>query len=158
METASTGGSGEGSASADEVWLDVDSVAEIEITSEDPEHPIDSAIGKEEAGPGWHAANPGEQMIRICFLEPRKINQIRLVFEEDAAARTQEFVLRWAAEQEGERWDIGRKRYEFDPPHVVREVEDYKVKLDGVKVLELSITPSVEDEEAYAKLSELRLR
>ena len=87
------------STKPEELWLDLEAVAEIEITSEDPEHPIDSAICDDSPGSGWHASNPGEQLIRICFLEPQQLKRIRVVFEEDKAPRTQEFVLRWAGEK-----------------------------------------------------------
>jgi hypothetical protein len=141
-----------------EQWLDLDCIAEIEITSEDPEYPIDSAIAGEDHGTGWRAANPGEQMIRICFLEPTSLHRIRVVFEEESTRRTQEFVLRWAAETGAELREIVRQQYNFNPPYATREVEEYEVNLGGAKVLELSITPSISGGEACATLSKLRLR
>ena len=41
-------------------WLEVESLAEIELTSEDPEYPIDLAIVGDENDRGWLASNPGE--------------------------------------------------------------------------------------------------
>jgi hypothetical protein len=146
-----------GASKIDEQWLDLDGVAEIEITSEDPEHPIDSAIAGEDHGTGWRAANPGEQMIRICFLKPASLRRIRIVFEEESTQRTQEFVLRWAAEESSEAREIVRQQYNFNPPYAMREVEDYEVNIDGAKVLELSITPSISGGEVCATLSKLRL-
>ena len=151
----------EGDASAsniDEEWLDLDSVAEIEITSEDPEYPIDSAIAGEGHGAGWRAANPGEQMIRICFLKPTSLRRIRIIFEEENARRTQEFVLRWATEYGAELRDILRQQYNFNPPYATREVEDYEVNIDDAKVLELSVTPNISGGEVCATLTKLRLR
>src|SRR5947208_3321742 len=45
---------------ATEHWLDLESLAELEITSEDPEHPIDAAIAAGSGGSGWCASNTGE--------------------------------------------------------------------------------------------------
>lgn len=136
-------GSGGDPAKDDGEWLDLETIAEIEITSEDPEYPIDSAIGPEGDGSGWHASNPGEQMIRVCFLEPQRLKLIRLVFEEMVAQRTQEFVLRWTSENPEKVREIVRQQYHFDPPDTTREVEDYNVNLDAVKMLELSIIPFI---------------
>jgi hypothetical protein len=145
-------------AAIDESWLDLDCIAEIEITSEDPEHPIDSAIAGEGQGTGWRAANPGEQMIRICFLKPTSLRRVRIVFEEERTRRTQEFALRWALEVGTELRDIVRQQYNFNPPYAVREVEDYEVNIDDVKVLELSINPSISGGDVCATLSKLRVR
>ena len=141
-----------------EPWLDLDCIAEIEITSEDPEHPIDSAIAGEDHGTGWRAANPGEQMIRICFLEPTSLRRIRIIFEEESARRTQEFVLRWAAGDGTELREIVRQQYNFNPPYAMREVEDYEVNLDDAKVIELRINPSISGGEIFATLGKLRMR
>jgi hypothetical protein len=43
---------------ADQYWLAVERVAQVEITSEDPAHPFESAL-LDDAGPGWRAAGPG---------------------------------------------------------------------------------------------------
>jgi hypothetical protein len=141
-----------------EEWLDLDCVAEIEITSEDPEYPIDSAIAGDGHGIGWRAANPGEQMIRICFLKPTSLRRIRIIFEEENARRTQEFVLRWSAENDAAPRDIVRQQYNFNPPYATREVEDYAVNIDDAKVLELRIIPNISGGDVHATLSKLRLR
>ena len=46
-------------------WLPIESCAEVELTSEDPLHPIDAALlpGQQ----GWRAGEPGEQTIRLLF-------------------------------------------------------------------------------------------
>src|SRR5216683_1819388 len=49
-----------------EKWLDLQKIARVEITSEDPNFPIESALSAG-AGAGWRAANPGEQIIRIVL-------------------------------------------------------------------------------------------
>src|ERR1043166_1423677 len=110
-----------------EKWLDLESVAELEITSEDPEHPIESAlVAAQGDGAGWQASNPGEQMIRVCFTEPQNIRRIHLVFEEENDHRTQEFVLRWSPSGMTKDYrEIARQQYNFSPPSTTQEIEDY---------------------------------
>ena len=69
-------------------WLDLDALAEVEITSEDPAHPIEAALSPSPAL-GWRAAGPGEQTIRILFPEPQHLRRIWLEFTHgDALADT----------------------------------------------------------------------
>jgi hypothetical protein len=81
-------------------WLDLEDVARVEVTSEDPNFPIESALAASE-GPGWRAAEKGEQIIRIVFNIPRTLRRIKLEFSETEIERTQEFTLRWSAEADG---------------------------------------------------------
>jgi hypothetical protein len=78
-----------------EEWLDLEQIARVEVTSEDPNFPIESALSANE-GPGWRAADPGEQIIRIVLDNPRPLRRIRLEFSETKIERTQEFALRWS--------------------------------------------------------------
>ena len=74
-------------------WLDLEELAEIEVTSEDPGFPLESAlIGV--TGPGWRAAQRGDQTIRVLFDSPTHLRKIRLEFSETEIERTQEFTLR----------------------------------------------------------------
>ena len=79
----------------DQDWLDVEHLVQVELTSEDAEHPIESALIVNR-GSGWRAQQPGEQTIRLLFDKPRRISRIQLAFQEDERERTQEFVLRWS--------------------------------------------------------------
>src|SRR5215210_2906936 len=76
-------------------WLDIEKIAEIEITSEKADHPIECALlpGKDQ---GWKATQSGEQVLRVIFDAPQKLSRIRVVFVENHHQRTQEFVLRWS--------------------------------------------------------------
>ena len=80
-----------------DMWLTLRDLATAEITSEDVDHPIESALipGR---GPGWRAAKPGKQTIRLVFDEPMSIERILLHFEERERGRTQEFALRWVSQ------------------------------------------------------------
>jgi hypothetical protein len=67
--------------------------AEVELTSEDPHYPIEGALVVDRPN-GWRAAVPGLQSITLIWPNPIRVRRIRLVFEEQSKARTQEFVLR----------------------------------------------------------------
>src|SRR5579864_9248821 len=57
---------------AEQGWLDLESTASVEITSEDNAFPIESALLQRDKG-GWRAAGPGIQTIRLIFDEPQKL-------------------------------------------------------------------------------------
>lgn len=137
-------------------WLDLESLAEAEITSEDARHPIESALLPGE-GSGWRAAQPGQQTVRIVFDRPQPVRRIWLLFEEPETTRTQEFVLRWSADGGRSFQEIVRQQFTFSPPGTVQEAEDYRVELTGVTVLELRIVPDMGGGEARASLAQLRL-
>lgn len=144
----------EGSAS--QVWLDVEKLAQVGITSETPACPIEAALLPGRTS-GWRASQPGEQIIRLVFDLPQTLQRIRLVFCEEACERTQEFVLRWSADDGQTYREIVRQQYTFSPPGTTHEVEDYQVSLDAVTHLELSIVPDIQGGEVCASLRELRL-
>jgi F5/8 type C domain len=156
MRKRITGTAPGGSPPAASRWLDVDRHAQVEVTSEDTGHPVESAL-RPGGGSGWRAGEPGEQTIQLRFDEPRRIERVRLVFEERDAARTQEFVLRWSADGGITYRDVVRQQYTFSPPGTTREVEDYAVELDGVTALELHIVPDIARGSAPASLSEWTL-
>ena len=143
-------------SSADQDWLDLGRLAQVEITSEDAGHPVESALTADD-GPGWLAGEPGEQTLRLLFDEPQALRQIQLVFEEEKRERTQEFVLRWSGDGGRSYREILRQQYTFSPPGATLEVEDYVVNLQGVTVLELSIVPDISRGNARASLILLRL-
>ena len=137
-------------------WLDVSKVAQVELTSEDPRHPIESAL-LSGGHSGWRAGQAGPQTIRLLFDKPQELRRIRLDFEETEIARTQEFVLRWSTEVGKPQREIVRQQWNFSPPGTVRETEDYNVHLSDVSILELEIVPEKSGGEARASLLSLRL-
>ena len=139
-----------------EGWLDVERAAVLEVTSEDKDHPIESAFGSGD-GPGWRAAAPGRQTIRLVFDQPQRLRWISLVFEENETARTQEFVLQWSPDGGRSVKEIVRQQWNFSPPETVREVEEYQVELSGVTVLELAINPDIAGGAAHVSLKNFRL-
>jgi len=143
-------------SSPEQEWLNLEDVASVEITSEDATHPIESALLPGQ-GSGWRAGQPGEQTIRLIFEQPRPLKRIWLIFAESEVERTQEFVLRWSPDGGRSFLEIVRQQWNFSPPETIRELEDYKVELSGVTVLELNIVPNMNGGTAHASVAELRL-
>jgi len=139
-----------------EDWLDLERLAQVEITSEDAAHPIESAL-LPDRGTGWRAAGPGEQTIRLLFEHPQRLRRIWLQFVEPVTERTQEFVLRWSPDGGQSFREIVRQQWNFSPQGATNETEDHRVDLSGVTVLELSIIPDISRGDARASLSQLRL-
>ena len=115
-------------SAAEQGWLDLELLAQVEFTSEDVDYSIESALIPG-TGPGWRAAQPGEQTIRLLFDEPRNLRRIHLMFDEYEQERTQEFVLRWSPDGGQSYREILRQQFNFSPPGASREVEDYDVDL-----------------------------
>ena len=136
-------------------WLDLEALAQVEVTSEDAAHPIESGLLPATSS-GWRAAHPGPQTVRLVFDQPQRIKRIHLEFHEDELERTQEFVLRWSSNRGQSYGEIVRQQYNFSPPGATRECEDYPVDLDGVTTLELSIVPNISGGPARASLAQLR--
>jgi hypothetical protein len=143
-------------APVDQGWLDLPGLAQVELTSEDAAYPIEAALIPG-AGSGWQAAQVGEQTIRLLFDKLQRLTRIQLLFHEDRQARTQEFVLRWSPDGGQSYREIVRQQYNFSPPGVTREFEDYAVDLAGVTVLELRIVPDISGREARASVAQLRI-
>jgi len=128
----------------------------VELTSEDAAHPIESALTPG-AGPGWRAAQPGEQTIRLLFDEPQSVRHMRLLFQENERERTQQFILRWSSDRGQSYREIVRQQYNFSPPGTADECEDLDVQLEGVTTLELTIIPDISGSPICASLAQLRL-
>ncbi len=137
-------------------WLDLENLAEAEVTSEDASHPIESAL-KPGEGPGWRASESGQQTVRLLFDKPLQVRHIRLVFKEDEQDRTHEFVLRWSSDDGRSYREIVRQQYNFSSPHNTLEIEEYAVDLDGLTALELSIVPDISGGRARASVAQLCL-
>jgi len=146
----------ESTTPSDLIYLDLEHLAQVEVSSESQEHPIESAL-LEGLESGWKAADSGEQTIRLIFDQPQTIKHIFLLFDEKEESRTQEFVLLWRMDNEAFFREILRQQYHFSPPHSAQEIENYTVDLNQVKALELRIVPNISGGEAYAKLTRLRL-
>jgi hypothetical protein len=137
-------------------WLDLREIATLEVTSEDPQFPIDSVFTLTD-GPGWRASQTGEQQIRIIFDQPISVRHIQLHFLEPELERTQEFTLRWSSAHGGTPQEIVRQQWNFSPTGSTSEIEAYQVRLDDLSMLELTIKPDLGRDRAPATLAKWRV-
>jgi hypothetical protein len=144
------------SISSEEHWLNLEALAEVEVTSEDSAHPVEfGLLPKSESG--WRAAESGPQALCLVFERPQRIRHLHLEFNEHELARTQQFLLRWSSDGGRSYREIVRQQYNFSPPDTTAEREDYSVDLDSVTNLELSIVPNISGGPARATLAQLRI-
>jgi hypothetical protein len=137
-------------------WLAVETLAQVELTSEDPAHPIEAAFSPGSRA-GWRASEPGTQSIRLLFHQPQPLTRIRLHFVEPTAERTQEFSLRWSPDGGRSFRELVRQQYTFSPGGATSELEELEVDLAAVTALELTIIPDQGRGQALASLAEWRL-
>jgi len=137
-------------------WLNLEHMAQAEITSESSDHPIEAAFIIN-SNNFWQADTAGEQSIILLFDEPQRINHIRLLFQESSQQRTQEFLLSWSGDRGKSYQDITRQQFNFSSPHSTQQLEDYAVQLDAVTTLKLCITPDISQGSAHASLHEWRI-
>jgi len=135
--------------------LDLSTTGLVEVTSEDKDYPIESALIPGRSEKGWRAAEPGTHTIRLIFDRPQQLKRIVLVFEEEETSRTQEFVLRWSPDRDGTLREVVRQQWHFSPPHTITEVEEYRAELADVTVLEMTIIPDIAGGLARASLNSL---
>ena len=143
-------------ADLNDSWLDLEQIATIEVTSEDPHFPVE-AVFESDSGIGWRASQDGEQQLRIIFDEPTALHRMQLHFVEPEVARTQEFIIRWSSAQGGPPRDVVRQQWTFSPAGSTSEVEHYHVNLERVAVLELSIRPALNNGTGRATLVSWRV-
>src|SRR5438876_4704445 len=115
--------SSESPSVSDQAWLNLETAATLELTSEDERHPIEAALSSRDRQ-GWRASAPGPQTIRLVFDQPQRLRRINLVFNEAETSRTQEFVLRWRSEPDHGFREIVRRSEEHtselqSPVHLV---------------------------------------
>lgn len=137
-------------------WLELDSLAQAEFSSEAADHPVEAAL-LPGYGNGWRAEHAGPQTLRLVFDRPQHLRRVVLRFEESAQTRTQEFVLRWRPAGSDSWRDVLRQQFNFSPPATTTELEDFRVDLPEAAALELGIIPDISGGDARASLAALRL-
>jgi hypothetical protein len=139
-------------------WLDLASIARVQLTSEDPAFPIENALSTNPTlnELGWRATSPGPQTITLLFDVPQRIRRIVVHFVERSMERSQEFLLRYSSAKETDR-EIVRQQWSFSPNGSAQEAEDYAVELESVTKLELVIDPDRGRRNSVATLSALRI-
>ena len=140
--------------------IDIAAVATVQVTSEDPVHPVDHAFDPQR-GPGgtrWVAGEPGEQAVILAFDAPQTIRQIILEVEETEVARTQELQLAVSNDGGQTYRELLRQEYNFSPPGTTFEREDWAVTAEGVTHLRLLIKPDKGSKPCRATITSLVLR
>lgn len=148
---------------ATETWMDLLTIAAVEISSEAEGYPIEHALGAvpaAAANTGWRADTTGPQTIRLHFDQPVTIRRIRLHLIERNAERSQEIAI-YAGATDADLRQVVRQQFTFSPGGATEEIEDYTVGLKDVTVFELRIDPDrahdPSQSQHYAALAELRL-
>ena len=159
MRKSVVGSAAQGKADSTSEWMDVEQLAQVEVSSEDAEFPVENAlVGR--VTTGWKASATGPQVIRLLFDEAIALRRLQLHFVERTAARSQEFAVYAGASADSLR-EVVRQQFTFSPGGSTEEVEEYSVQADGVKVLEVRIDPDrAHDPRAsvnYASLMALRV-
>ena len=140
--------------------IDITATATVQVTSEDPAHPIEHVFDHQR-GPGgsrWMAAEPGEQTLRLVFDTPQSMHQTIVEVEELEVSRTQE--LRLSVSHDGGQTyrELRRQEYNFSPPGTTFEREDWAVLAEGVTHLQLWIKPDKGGKSCRATLTALVLK
>ena len=136
-------------------WLDVETFAAVEISSEHPDFPIEGALVLGPQGKGWRAGSVGPQTILLRFDTPRAIQRVLLRFVEQEHERAQEFSLKWAAA--GQSGEVVRQQWTFSPGGSTVEQELYTLELPPLSELRLDIDPDRGQDRYPATLAAWRL-
>jgi hypothetical protein len=123
--------------------MDIAATATVQVTSEDPTHPIEHVFDNRR-GPGgsrWVAAEPGEQTLILAFDTPQIILQTILEVEEPEVSRTQELQLSVSHDGGQTYRELRRQEYNFSPPGTTFEREDWAVTAGRVTHLQLWMKP-----------------
>jgi hypothetical protein len=143
-------------APGDGSWLDLSEIAQVEVTSEDSQHPIESVFAEGNEG-GWRASERGKQTIRLYFDQPARIRRIRLHFLETEVERTQQFSLEWSKNKTDALRPLFQQQWNFSPGGSTSQIEDYKVEINDIWMLQLVINPDISHGPAVATLQSWRI-
>lgn len=139
--------------------IDIVATAIVQVTSEDPDHPIDNVFDDRQ-GPGgsrWVASEPGEQMLWLAFDTPQTIRTLHLEVEELDVSRTQELHVAISRDGGHTYQELLRQEYTFSPPGTTFEREEWSIPAEGVTHLQLVITPDKGGKPSQATLTALAL-
>lgn len=138
--------------------LDLAAEAEVLITSESDDRPIDHVVDGT-TGPGstqWVAGSPGPQTLVFRFDRPHHIVGITFEVEEREVARTQEVTLEAASAPQDERFrEIVRQEYTFAPQGTTFEREELRFDLPDTVAVRMTIKPDKGKTDVRAKLNHI---
>lgn len=123
--------------------LPIAELATVQVTSEDPAHPIDHAFDARR-GPGgsrWIAGEPGEQAVILAFDRPQLIRRIGVEVEEPEVGRTQELTVGVSSDGGRTYRELVRQEFTFSPPGTTFERELWAADVERVTHLRVAIRP-----------------
>ena len=140
--------------------MDIAATATVQVTSEDPAHPIDHVFDHQRGSGGsrWVAEEPGEQALLLAFDTPQTMHQIIVEVEELEVSRTQDLQLSVSCDGGQSYRELRRQEYNFSPPGTTFEREDWAVLAEGVTHLQLWIKPDKGGKPYRATLTALVLK
>ncbi len=124
---------------ADTTWLDLEAIAEVEVSSEAPAHPVENALTAAGSG-NWQAAAPGASTITLRFDAPLLLTAARLEFAEAVHERSQEWAIS-AVFADGTERELLRQGWNFSPSGSREQRERYTLQTAPVRALTLWIDP-----------------
>jgi hypothetical protein len=139
--------------------IPIASVATVQVTSEQTDHPIDH-IFDNRRGPGgsrWVADGPGEQTVILVFDRPQTIRRVGLEVEELEVQRTQELSVSLSSDGGRTYRELVRQEFTFSPPGTGFEREDWSVPAVAATHLRLDIKPDKGGRVGRATLTSLAL-
>ncbi len=144
----------------DSAELDIAAIATAQLTSEDPEHPVENAFDgrRGRGGTRWVAGSLGEQTLILVFDTPQMIRHIILEVEEQEVSRTQELELSVSSDDGQTYRELRRQEYNFSPPDTTFQREVWTVTAEHVTHLRLRIKPDKGNRPCQATLTSLVLR
>ena len=151
-------------AAAGQTWLDLATLAQVEISSEDVQFPVEHALTVDaqslsetsSSNRGWRAELLGPQTLNLRFDTPQTIKRVLVHFRETEQERSQEFSLH-ATLADGRRQEIVRQQWSFSPRGSTDEQENYLVNLEAVTALTLWIDPDRGRDRYRATLAAFRV-
>jgi hypothetical protein len=135
--------------------LDVASLAQVVVTTEDPAHPIENAFDGQH-GPGateWVAAGSGRQTVTVQFDAPQDIRAVSVEVEEATTTRTQEIELSVSTDAGASFEVVVRQEYTFSPPGAAFERETWSVPRRGVTHVRVTVRPDKGGGDSRARLT-----
>ena len=139
-------------------WLDLEQMAQVEVSSEAPGHPVENALVPSKGSKGfWQAGSPGESVLTVRFDTPLAVTRVLLHFVEPQHERAQQWALA-AVLADGTRRELLRQGWNFSPGGSTEQREEYALDLKQVSALTLSIDPDPGRNRYPATLSAFRVR
>ncbi len=122
------------------VWLDLEALAQVQVSSEAAGHPVESALVAGSSTDCWQAAAPGMATLTLRFDAPQRVQRVLLHVVEPTHERSQEWALT-AVFADGASREILRQGWNFSPGGSKEQREVYNFNLNQVASLTLTIDP-----------------